>query len=96
MLHGCTTYWIVTFNVVDIFGYDPHLATVNFSKQVVLRVDATKRPLYMPHGPDSVHVRFPFDGDVRIADITVRDPLFTAVFLTMNPGRATIVFGVAD
>ncbi len=86
----------MTFNVVDIFGYDRYLATVNFNKHVVLRFGATRRPLEMEHGPDSVHVFFPFDGVVMMEENKVLEPFFTIDFFTTNPGRAVTTFGVTD
>ena len=86
----------MTFNVVDIFGYEPDLATVNFTTHVVFRFGATRRPLEMEHGPDSLHVFFPFDGVVRMVESEVLEPFVTIDFFSTNPGRAVTTFGVTD
>ena len=86
----------MTFNVVDIFGYEPDFATLNFNRHVVFRFGATRRPLEIEHGPVSLHVFFPFDGVVMMEENKVLEPLFTVDFFTTNPGRAVTTFGVTD
>lgn len=89
-------YWIVTFNEVVIFGYDPAFATVSFTVHDVTRLGATNRPEEIEHGPDSLHVFFPFDGVDRSDVNVVREPFFTADFFTVNPGRADVVTELTD
>jgi hypothetical protein len=61
--------------------------------QVVFLRGATRRPDTSEHKPDSAHVFFPLEGVVRSHDKTLREPLNTVDFLTVNPGRTDTVVG---
>lgn len=89
-------YLTVTFTVVDIFGYDPDRATVSRRTHDVVRRGATSRPAEIEHGPDSLHLLFPFEGVVTIDVNNVRVPFFTLDFFTLNPGRADTVRSDGD
>ena len=84
------------FSDVDIFGYEPLLATVNFTTHVVFLRGDTNRPFEIEHGPDSLHVFFPFEGVDKIAVSVVRDPRVTVVRRTVKPGVAATDCGVTD
>lgn len=86
----------MTFNVVDIFGYEPDFATVSFRMHDVVRRGATNRPDDNEHGPLSLHVFRPRDGVVSKEESSEREPFVTVDFFTANPGRADTLVADTD
>ncbi len=76
--------------LVDIAGYFFVLATFSLITQVPFFVGATRREALIEHGPDSDHVFFPVEILRTNHDKGVFDFFATAVFRTINPGRARI------
>ena len=77
--------------LVDIAGYFFVFATFSVITHVPFFDGATSRDALIEHGPDSDHVFFPVERLRRNVVRSVLDFFATAVFRTVNPGRATIL-----